>query len=195
MRYPLVIDFETKKTFREAPDPKDLGISVAGVYDYKTEKLLTFEEHELNEMFSLFEKASILIGFNIDHFDLPVVQHYYPGDIFQFRTFDILADVKRILGRRIRLDDLVTATLGEGKSGHGLLAIKYFREGKMDELKKYCLDDVRLTKNLFDYGVKEGRIYYPQGLGNGEKSTLHVQWGKYMDYEGQGDNVSLTLPF
>lgn len=195
MRYPLVIDFETKKTFREAPDPKDLGISVAGVYDYKTEKLHAFEEHELSKMLALFETASIIIGFNIDHFDLPVLQPYYPGDIFQFRTFDILTDVKRLLGRRIRLDDLVQATLGEGKSGHGLQAIKYFRDGQMDELKKYCLDDVRLTKDLFDFGVKEGRIHYPQALGDGEKQTLHVQWGKYMDYRGQEDDVSLTLPF
>lgn len=195
MRKPLVIDFETQKSFREAPDPRDLKISVAGVYDYETDELRSYEEHELSEMISLFEKASIIIGFNLDHFDMPVLQPYYPGDITQFKTFDILTDVKNILGRRIGLDSLVQATLGEGKSGHGLQAIKFFREGKMDELKKYCLDDVRLTRELFDYGVEHGKIFYPDQFGNGEKRVIHVKWESYMNYKGAEDNVHLTLPF
>ena len=195
MRKPVVIDFETQKTFREAPDPRDLKISVAGVYDFKSDKYEVYEEPELKELFKKFEEASIIIGFNIDSFDLPVLQPYYPGDISQFRTFDILTDVHEILGRRIRLDELVQATLEEGKSGHGLQAIKYFREGKMDELKKYCLDDVRLTKELFEHGVRRGKIFYPDRYGNGEKRPIHVKWERYMEYEGEDDDVSLTLPF
>lgn len=194
MRQPIVIDFETQKTFREASKPQDLGISVAGVYDFKTDKLMAFEENELNEMFPLFENASLIIGFNLDSFDMPVLQPYYPGDIAQLRTFDILTDVKEIIGRRIRLDDLVSTTLGEGKSGHGLQAIKYFREGKMDELKKYCLDDVRLTKELFEYGVEHREIFYTRQF-NGEKQPIRVQWERHMKYQGVDDNVNLTLPF
>lgn len=195
MRHPLVIDFETQKSFREAPNPRDLLISVAGVYDYATDKLIAYEESELQEMITLFETASIIIGFNLDSFDMPVLQPYYPGDIADFKTFDILTDVKNIVGRRIRLDDLVKATLGEGKSGHGLEAIKYFKEGKINELKKYCLDDVRLTKELFDYGVEHGKIYYPDQFGDSEKRTIHVKWESYMNYKGSSDNVNLTLPF
>lgn len=194
MRHPIVIDFETQKTFREAGKPQDLGISVAGVYDFKTDQLMAFEENELNEMFPLFENASLIIGFNLDSFDMPVLQPYYPGDISQLRTFDILTDVKENIGRRIRLDELVSTTLGEGKSGHGLQAIKYYREGKMDELKKYCLDDVRLTKELFEYGVQNHKIYYTREF-NGEKQPIHVQWERYMKYQGVDDNVNLTLPF
>lgn len=159
MRKPIVIDFETKKTFREVKTPQELGISVAGVYDYATDILRAYEEHELKDMFQLFENASIIIGFNIDHFDLPVIQPYYAGDITQFKTFDILKDVKDIIGRRIKLDYLVKETLGEGKSGHGLEAIQFYRDGEMDKLKKYCLDDVRLTRELFDYGVEHGEIF------------------------------------
>lgn len=195
MRHPLVIDFETQKTFREAPDPKDLRISVAGAYDYGTEEYMTFEEHELQDLIARIEQASIIIGFNHIHFDMPVLQPYYPGDIMQFALFDILVDVKNIIGRRLRLDDLVQATLGEGKSGHGLQAISLFREGKMDELKKYCLDDVRLTKQLFDYGVQNGKIFYPDQFSSGEKRTINVKWEQYMQYRPINDNVSLTLPF
>lgn len=195
MRHPLVIDFETQKTFREAPDPKDLLISVAGVYDYATDEYSIYEEHQLQEMIALFEHASIIIGFNHIHFDMPVLQPYYPGDVMQFKLFDILVDVKDILGRRLRLDDLVQATLGEGKSGHGLQAITFFREGRMDELKKYCLDDVRLTKELFDYGVQNGKIYYPDPFGSSDKRAINVKWEQYLNYRPTHDNVSLTLPF
>lgn len=195
MRKPLVIDFETQKTFRDSSDPHDLLISVAGVYDYSTDSYRTFEEHEVKEMITIFEGASIIIGYNLDYFDMPVLQHYYPGDIAQFKTFDIMVDIKNYIGRRIRLDDVVQATLGEGKSGHGLQAIQLYRDGKMDELKKYCLDDVRLTKELFDYGVQTGKIYYPDSFGNGEKRTIHVKWESYKNYTGDKDDVSLVLPF
>lgn len=192
MRYPIVIDFETKKAFREVSGPAELGISVAGVYDFKDNSLKAYEEHELKDMFPVFENASLIVGFNIDHFDLPVLQPYYAGDITQFRTFDIIKDVKEKLGRRLRLDNLVKATLDEGKSGHGLQAIAYYREGKMEELKKYCLDDVRLTKELFEFGAKNGYINYSSGM---DKKEMRVRWSSYFEYNGEEDDVSLTLPF
>ena len=194
MRRPIVIDFETKKSFREAPLPKDLGISVAGVYYYATDALMAFEEHELSKMFPYFENASIIIGFNLDHFDMPVLQPYYPGDISKFKTFDILSDIKKLLGRRIGLGDIAHATLGTGKSGHGLQAIQFYREGRMDELKAYCLDDVKITKEVFDFGIQEGKIHYPYDISRGEKRALHVQWDRHMNYKGD-DGVSLSLPF
>ena len=194
MRHPLVIDLETQKTFRDVTEPRELLISVAGAYNYGTDQLSIYEEHELSKLFTLFENAAIIIGFNLDSFDMPVISRYYPGDISKFRTFDMLTDVKNLIGRRIRLDDLVQATLGAQKSGHGLQAIQYFREGKMDELKNYCMDDVRLTKELFDYGVQQGRIFYPDAYGDSEKRPIHVKWERYMEHKGDED-VPLTLRF
>ena len=39
-------------------------------------------------------------------------------------------------------------------------ALALFKEGRMEELKKYCMDDVRLTKNVYEYGYREGKIYF-----------------------------------
>lgn len=191
MRSPVVIDIETKKTFREAPEHKDLGISVVGLYDYSTGQLKAFVENEFGELFSILENASVLIGFNLDSFDLPVLQAYYPGDVKQFKTFDILSDVRKILGRRISLDDLAKATLGQGKSGNGLQAIAYYRKGMWDNLKQYCLDDVRLTKELFDYGLQEHKLYYDSPNG---KRFMTVAWEAFFRDKGTND-MSLTLPF
>ena len=191
MRAPVVIDLETKKTFREVRDNRDLGVSVLGLYSYEKGELLMFEEQELNNAFPLLERASIVIGFNINSFDLPVLQAYYPGKVTQFKTFDIIDDVKERIGRRLSLNDLVWGTLGKQKSGHGLQAIVFYRSGKMDELKSYCGDDVTLTKELFDHGVQHHEIKYFNERG---KVSIQVDWGKYLREQGD-ESAPLTLPF
>lgn len=191
-KFPLVLDIETKYTFRQFSQPKDLGVSVVAVYDYNDNQGKVFLEKELNQLFPLMEKSSCLIGFNIKDFDLPVLEAYYPGNISQFAVFDILQDIKEKIGKRLALNDLIQATLGKKKSGHGLMAIDYYHEGKFDELKKYCLDDVMLTKELFDYGVKHGEVFYINATG---KTPIKVDWKKYLTEDVGNNNVSLTLPF
>ncbi len=190
-KFPVVIDLETKYTFREYNDPKKLGVTVIAVFDYKNNQQNIFTEKELNNLFPILENCSYIIGFNINSFDLPVLQPYYPGNINHFKTFDILDDIKRILRRRLSLNDTIQATLGKKKTGHGLQAIDFYKEGKWEELKKYCLDDVMLTKELFDYGVSNKKIYY---LNENGKVGINVDWGKYLEDEGT-NNMPLTLPF
>lgn len=191
MSYPLVLDLETQHTFREFSDPQKLKISVVGVYDYSTDKFSTFEENELGPLFTMIERASYIIGFNIISFDWQVLQSYYPGKVENLATFDILDDIKTRLGHRISLNDVVGATLGQKKSGHGLQAIELYKEGKMEELKKYCLDDVRLTKEVFDYGLKNKEIYYPTVTG---RSVIKVDWDKQTAKKPHND-LDMTLPF
>ncbi len=190
-KFPIVFDLETKHTFREFSEPGQLGITVLGLYDYASEKSMIFTEKELNQVFPLFEKASYLIGYNINGFDLPVLQAYYPGDVTHFATLDILDDIKSKIGRRIALNDVAGATLGAKKSGHGLLAIEYYKEGRWDELKRYCLDDVMITKQVFDWGLKFREINYMNEVG---KATIPVNWAKYMEDQGKSE-TAMTLPF
>ncbi len=190
-KFPIIFDLETKHTFREFDDPKKLGISVMAVYDYATEKGQVFTEADLHQSFTLFEHASYVIGYNSRSFDLPVLQAYYPGKVENFSQFDILDDIKAQLGRRIGLNDVAGATLDVKKSGHGLMAIDYYKEGKWDELKKYCMDDVMVTKKLFDYGVQHGEIFYMNEYG---KVPIKVSWKKYMEDAGKAE-MELSLPF
>jgi hypothetical protein len=190
-RFPVILDLETKHSFREFSEPHQLGISVCAIYDYKTDKGQVFEEKELSLLFPIIENASYVIGYNSRTFDLPVLQAYYPGKIESLSQFDILDSIRDSIGRRIGLNDVAAATLNEKKTGHGLMAIDYYREGKMAELKKYCLDDVLVTKKLFDYGVLKGEIYYLNEFG---KVPIKVSWKKYMEDSGSAQ-TELTLPF
>ncbi|MDA1316625.1 MAG: ribonuclease H-like domain-containing protein [bacterium] len=188
---PVVIDLETKHTFREFSDPQNLGITVLALYDYATEKQHIYTEDNVRSVFPLLENASYIIGYNIASFDLPVLQPYYPGNIEDLSLFDILEDIRGKIGRRIGLNDVASATLGEKKTGHGLMAIDYYKEGKWDELKKYCMDDVMVTKRLFDYGVENKEIYYMNEMG---KVMIPVAWKKYLEDSGSSQ-APMTLPF
>src|SRR3989344_5886293 len=94
-----------------------------------------------------------------------------------------MEDVVYALGHRLKLETIAQATLGHGKSGDGLDAIKYFRAGDWESLEKYCLDDVRVTKDIYDYGVSHGNIWYTN---NGVKEKIIIKWG---DGETVGDMV------
>lgn len=191
-KFPVVLDLETKHTFREFDDHKKLGISVVAVYNYADKVGQVFTEKELNKLYPILENASYIVGYNIRSFDLPVLQAYYPGNIEVFPLFDILDDIKEKIGRRIGLNDVAFATLNEKKTGHGLMAIDYYKEGKWDELKKYCMDDVMVTKKLFDYGVENKEIFYMNEIG---KISIKVDWKKFRDSTEGGNDMPLTLPF
>lgn len=190
-KFPVILDLETKHTFRDFQDHKDLGVSIACIYDYKDQESKAFLEPELPKLFPILENASYVIGYNIKSFDLPVLAPYYPGNINHFSVFDILDDIKAIIGRRLALNDIIKATLDKKKTGHGLMAIDFYKEKKWDELKKYCQDDVFLTKDIFAYGVKNGELFYLNEKG---KVSIKVEWKKYMEESGKS-LTSLTLPF
>lgn len=186
MAYPVIFDVETQKLFQEVGGRTDkLKVSVVGVYNYADNSYKSYFEKDLPRLFKIFENSSLLIGFNSNKFDVEVLQPYYIGDLMKFPRLDLLEQVQEYLGRRIALDDLVKGTLNIRKQGHGLLAVNYFREGKFSELSNYCLSDVRLTKELYEYGKKNNIVYY---LGPSGKMPIKVNWNQV-----KGTKVSLNL--
>jgi len=164
----IVFDVETKKAFSDVggrTNPERLGVSVVGAYFYKDDAFRSFTENELKYFFEEIASAERIIGFNINNFDLPVLQPYASFDLKSLPALDLLEDLSKVLGYRVSLDSLSWATLGAGKSGDGLNAIKLYREGKMDELKKYCLQDVKLTRDLYEFAKKEKKLYFLSPLG------------------------------
>ncbi|MEI6533471.1 MAG: helicase [Candidatus Roizmanbacteria bacterium] len=190
-KFPVVLDIESKFTFRDFSDHKKLGVSVAVIYDYKLDKATAFLENELNLLFPILENASYIIGYNIVGFDIPVLGAYYAGNVESLSTFDLLESIREQIGRRIGLNDVISATLGKKKTGHGLMAIDMYREGRIEELKDYCLHDVLYTKELFDYGVRHGEVFFEDQSG---KKSIKINWKKYLEHGGK-DEMPLTLPF
>ena len=162
----LVLDLETKRSFDEvggAENRAQLGVSVVGVYDYVEDKFLTFRETQFDELTVLLENADEVVGFNLIGFDWPVLAAELGDWVTELPTLDLLVEAQRALGRRISLGSLAQATLGMGKLGSGLDALEYYRAGDWDRLERYCLEDVKLTRDLYEYARKYGQLFFQKG--------------------------------
>lgn len=188
----VVIDIETKKTFDEVGGQHNLtqlGISFVGLYSYSQDKYFSFFEKDLPvlEKILLMEKPEI-IGYNTVYFDNPILQTAFKElKISELPQLDIFQHVTDALGFRLKLDTLAQATLGRGKIGDGLDAIKYFRNHQYEELAKYCLEDVRITKEIYEYGGKHEKLLY---TGGGELREVSVFWG---DFKKINNNLEKAL--
>lgn len=159
----IVLDLETQKLFEEVGGRGKnhlLKVSVCGIYDYSTDKYQIFEERELSRLSPMLQTADQIIGFNIKDFDFEVIQPYLNFDIHKVPYLDLLQEIEKVLGHRINLESVAQGTIGSGKSGSGKEAILYFRNGRMDLLKKYCLDDVKVTRQVYEYVLKNGKLLY-----------------------------------
>jgi DEAD/DEAH box helicase domain-containing protein len=73
---------------------------------------------------------------------------------------DILEDIKTTLGHRVSLNSVAKATLGKEKTGDGLEALRLYKSGEIEKIKKYCLNDVQITKEIYEFGLKNHYIRY-----------------------------------
>ena len=178
--YDVVFDIETKKSFDEVGGKSNfdkLGISVVGAHTSLDNKYLAYEEHEIPEFERLIKNARCVIGFNIHHFDIPVLQPYIGWSLKNLKTLDLMEDVEKGAGFRISLDNLSESTLGARKSGDGMQALRWYKEGRIDDIKKYCLKDVELTRALWEYGKKNGHVLFYSKHSSG-RVAIPVGWGK-----------------
>jgi DEAD/DEAH box helicase domain-containing protein len=189
----VVFDIETSNIFQEvgSNNPADLSISVVGLYDYETDAYSTFLVEEFGQLWPILEKADMLITFNGDHFDIPLLNKYYSGDLFKIKSLDILKEMQKSAGRRMKLDQIAEGTLGINKSGHGLDAIKWWRSGEIEKVKKYCLDDVRITKDVYEYALKNGKLIFKEGPNLNTVKLDTTDW----EILPEATALNFTLPF
>jgi len=156
----VVFDIETQNIFQEvgSSDPADLDISVISLYDSKTDSLHSFMIDEFSKMWPFFEGTDAIIGYNSNDFDIPLLNKYYAGDLNQIKSIDLLVDIRASLGRRPKLDDIAAATLGKNKIAHGLQAVEWWKTGEIDKIKKYCEEDVMITKQVYDHAMEKGHL-------------------------------------
>lgn len=179
----VVYDLETQKTFDEVGEvfgQKNhhlLQVSFLGLYSYDQQKYFGFFEKDLPNLEKiLLAMRPLIIGFNTKSFDNAVLQPYFQElSLASLPQLDILDEVHKQLGFRLKLETLAQACLGEGKSGSGLDAIKYWRTGNIAALTKYCMDDVRITKEVYEYGLRHGQLLYTS---SGEIRDVPVSWGQ-----------------
>ena len=163
----VIFDLETQKFFDEiaGSDPANLGVSILSIYVRTVDEnfneikgeMISFFEEEIPKTWDYFKNATRLIGFNSKHFDVPALKNYLPIELTKIPHLDILEQVKEVNGKRISLNAIVKETLGDHKADDPRNAIIYWQKHDKESLRKlkfYCEEDVRLTKEVYDYGLK-----------------------------------------
>jgi len=188
----IFFDIETSNTFQEvgSRDPSALDLSLIAIYDSQKDDYFSFLQNELGNLWPILEGADILIGFYSDKFDIPLLNKYYPGDLTKLRSLDILAEIKKSLGRNVGLDKLAQGTLGTKKSGHGLQATNWWKQGKVEEVRKYCIQDVKVTKGIYDYAMENQKLKFME---DGEVVEFAIDTSNWEKKDP--NSVTHTLPF
>ena len=166
----LVLDLETRKSFDEvggAANKAQLGVSVVGVYDYLEDKFATFREADFGALAALLKRAETVVGFNLIDFDWPVLAAELGDWVRDLPTLDLMVEVQKGIKQRVSLNALAKTTLGASKLGSGLDALEYYRAGDWTRLERYCLEDVKLTRDLYEYARKNGHLLYQKGAKRG----------------------------
>lgn len=176
----LYIDIETSSFFgdpelagmpREAQllaIPFGLAVTIGNDYDPSP-----WYDHDARDLWStLCQPDFVVVGFNIQQFDLPIIYHAADLSVPAWpRVIDLFEQIKAATGRWVKLDDVAMATLGRRKIADGKQAAQWLRSGELEKVIAYCQEDVQLVKHLHELTLR------------GEPLILPAQPGKYKGNE------------
>ena len=173
----LYFDLETQKGSDEVGGWGNIHLmklAVGVVWDSLEKAYFTYLEDQADQLVDKLSSADLVVGFNVIGFDYTVLQPYASIDLQEINTFDMIIDVKKLLGFRLSLNHLAHETLQAEKSADGLVSLQWYKEGKMDKIIKYCKQDVAITRDLFLFGEEHGHVFYKSR--SGQPLKLEVDW-------------------
>ena len=175
----LFIDIETQNTmdFTKSFKITDLLISYVGVIDEDGNKY-DFWEEDIEKLANMLKETDWIVGYNSISFDLPVIANYVGNWVNDLPQIDLMVAVYKKIGFRPKLDNLTQATLGYGKNGVGSDAPMLYQAGELQRLRDYCMQDVQITKDLYEFGVKNGFVKYWDKSGFTKKTDIDWSLGK-----------------
>lgn len=188
----ITFDIETFGEFGSGARVYDnIELTICCIHDSETDSYDSFLKEDLPRLWKILEHTDLLVGYNSDHFDIPILNKYYPGDLTKIRSLDLLKEISGALGRRVRLDSIAEGTLGTKKSGSGLQAIQWWREGNIKKLREYCLKDVEITKKVLDYALANGSLKFKE---LGIKKEVKLDTSKWLQ-QSPAASLTRTLGF
>ncbi len=164
----MVLDVETRRSAAEVGGwhkAAHMGVSVAVLYDNGNKSFTTYTQDTLSDMFTVLQEADAVIGFNHIRFDYAVLQPFCSYTLKSLPSIDLLEKIKGKLQYRVSLDNVASATLGTQKSADGLQALRWWKEGRIDDIAHYCQKDVDITKQVFEFGLEHGYVLFTNKAG------------------------------
>lgn len=155
-------------------DHANMGVSVIGAYDYGEDRYRVFCKDNMEAFFQAVDDADVLVSFNGLAFDNQVIRACWSQTDFKpdGKCYDLLVELWAAAGLGPKfeypshagfgLDAVCLANFGTRKTGHGAAAPLYWQQKMIGNVIDYCLNDVRLTKQLFDCVLSGGSVKCPK---------------------------------
>jgi DEAD/DEAH box helicase domain-containing protein len=173
----VFFDVETQRTFDEVGGRHNilkLGLSVAVTYSTADGTFHHYTEETVDDLITELKVADLVVGFNVLNFDYEVLRAYSDERLDRLPTVDMLDHIYKRLGFRVSLDNLATSTLGTAKSADGLQAVRWYKQGRIQEILDYCQQDVEVTRQLYEYGKQHKHIKFRDR--NYREQMVPVNW-------------------
>lgn len=195
-------DIETRTLASDHPggwdDIPNFGMSLGVVWDNESGLFTTF--YDTGSLYDKLMQFDVVVSFNGIRFDNPIICRDAEAlKALNDKSFDMLVELQKILGHRVKLDQLAEGTLGMCKSADGINAVMWWKaartlrdleadthveaaaeigaEALLSRIKAYCVRDVRILRDIFWYGAKHGKVQYRY---HGDLFTVLVDWPKDM---------------
>lgn len=171
-----VFDLETQRSAEEVGGwhmAHAMRISCGVVYDAGDDTYAVYREDCIDRLIDHLRQLDLVIGFNIKRFDYRVLKGYSDFDFTRLNSLDLLELVHEQLGFRLSLDHLASQTLNAEKSGSGLDALRWWKEGRIEKIIDYCRKDVMLTRDLYLHARDHGYLIYRNR--QGERFRVRVR--------------------
>lgn len=173
----LVFDLETTELAPQGRSPQGLKVSIGSVKDLLTGKKTSYGEDEVGKLIEHLYTGDLVTGYNINDFDLKVLQDYTKKNLANELPIVDMADVihpawvehgnpaKVRSGQGWRknipsLRNILDATGLAGKLGTGAGAPELYKQGLLEELRRYVERDTDVEGALFEYVVRHGNVSF-----------------------------------
>jgi DEAD/DEAH box helicase domain-containing protein len=163
MQRTVAFDLETQYLADEVggwSNIRDMRLSVGVIYDAAEDVYRHYTEDQAEDLIADLRRADLVVGYNVLRFDYEVLRAYTDDPLSDLPTVDMLQDLYRTMGWRLKLDDVASATLGESKSADGVQAVHWFRDDQLEKVIEYCRCDVEVTWRVYQFGQQNGYIQY-----------------------------------
>jgi DEAD/DEAH box helicase domain-containing protein len=173
----VVFDLETQRGAEEVGgwhNAHRMRLALAVTWDSVEQRFQSFREADVEALLAKLATADLVVGFNVLRFDYRVLRGYTDRDLSALPTFDLLDAVHARLGFRLGLGHLGEETLGVPKAGDGLQALRWWSEGRVDQIETYCSRDVAILRDLFEHARVHGHLLFRTKGGERVRLPLRI---------------------
>lgn len=158
----LTLDIETYHPERlEEIHTEKLRVSVVGAYLSWLDEYVAFLEADVKDFLALLRQVDLVVGYNHIWFDLPVLQKYADFKLKNLPCYDIMLEIEKKIGYKLKLDEVCRVNLGVSKTDFYARYKDYYWDQNWFPLIDYCMHDVRFTNQIFQRILDTGKIQYP----------------------------------